>query len=333
MRRTLLQAIFVGMVGAMAVPTVLRAQVQPSQQQAPDKPQPPSLPASRQGLPPLPHAASAPSGDLGTGSWKAENVPFGPWRIKLAAVGTAVTGTVSQNATDQSDGPKTDLTGPFDIYDGTFDGSTVSFKCKTPDGNRTISFVGNLAGDEIIFTRTVTTREGSAGNAAGIFDSSGTRAFIVKRDSDPSPSNSAERPPADKPSPAPPPKATDKGTDTSADKSSADKATNGKAASDKAKADKPGGDPNYDPFHAAQDIDVGMFYMHKGDYDAAIDRFKDAIRLKPNFAKPRLLLGELYEKRGDKTDAIRYYKEFLEILPDGPDSKKVRGRLEKLGAK
>ena len=35
-----------------------------------------------------------------------------------------------------------------------------------------------------------------------------------------------------------------------------------------------------------------MFYLHKGDVDAAIDRFLDAIQRRPNFAKPRLLLGK-----------------------------------------
>lgn len=331
MRHAFLPATFIGAIGGLALSSLLCAQVQPSQQQAPDKLQPSGLPASRQGLPPLPRPSSGPSVDSATGSWKAENVPFGPWRIKLTVVGTAVTGTVSQNATDQPDAAKTDLTGPFDIYDGASDGGTISFKCKTPDGNRTVSFSGNLAGDEIIFTRTVTTREGSAGSAAGVFDSSGVRAFIVKRDSDSAASHS-DQSAAYKPSAPPAPRSTDK-PEAPSDKSSTDKAASSKAVSDKSAGDKSGGDANYDPFHAAQDIDVGMFYLHKGDYDAAIDRFKDAIRLKPNFAKPRLLLGELYEKRGDKADAIRYYKEFLEILPDGPDSKKVRGRLEKLGAK
>ncbi|MGB0037138.1 MAG: tetratricopeptide repeat protein [Candidatus Acidiferrales bacterium] len=92
-------------------------------------------------------------------------------------------------------------------------------------------------------------------------------------------------------------------------------------------------DSVYDPYHAQHDIDVAVYYMHKGDTDAAIERLKDAIHLKPNFAKPRLLLGEIYEKKGDKAEAVRYYTEFLEILPEGPDSKRVRQRIEKLTKK
>jgi tetratricopeptide (TPR) repeat protein len=93
-------------------------------------------------------------------------------------------------------------------------------------------------------------------------------------------------------------------------------------------------DEVFDPYHAQKAVDVGEFYMKKGDIDAAIDRFKDAIRLKPNFAKPRLLLGDLYAKKGDKKQAIRYYKEFLEIMPPGsPDTKRVQKQIEKLSQK
>jgi tetratricopeptide (TPR) repeat protein len=109
------------------------------------------------------------------------------------------------------------------------------------------------------------------------------------------------------------------------------------AKKETAHASKPGvlppeDDPAWDPFHAQQDIDVGTFYMHKGDIDAAISRFEDAIRLRANFAKPRLLLAEAYEKKGDKSEAIRYYKEYLKVLPDAPDVKKVQKKIEKLSA-
>jgi hypothetical protein len=89
-------------------------------------------------------------------------------------------------------------------------------------------------------------------------------------------------------------------------------------------------DPAWDPFHAEQDVEVGMFYYHKGDYDAAIGRFEDAIRLRANFAKPRALMAEAYEKKGDKDDAIKYYKEYLQVLPNAADAKKIQSRIDKL---
>jgi tetratricopeptide (TPR) repeat protein len=110
------------------------------------------------------------------------------------------------------------------------------------------------------------------------------------------------------------------------------------APKDAPKKSKPGvlppeDDPAWDPFHAQQDIDVGMFYLHKGDTDAAISRFEDAIRLRANFAKPRLLLAECYEKKNDPTEALRYYKEYLQVLPNAPDAKRIREKIDKLSKK
>lgn len=86
----------------------------------------------------------------------------------------------------------------------------------------------------------------------------------------------------------------------------------------------------YDPYPAQKDLEVGMFYLHKGNVDAAIDRFKDAIELRPNFAKPRLLIAEAYEKKGEKEEALKYYKEYLQVFPTAPDAKNIRKKIEKL---
>jgi len=86
----------------------------------------------------------------------------------------------------------------------------------------------------------------------------------------------------------------------------------------------------YDPYKANKDIEVGLYYQRKGDLDAAIERYKDAIHYKYDFARPRILLGEAYEKKHDDTEAIRYYKEYLKILPNGPDAKHARERIDKL---
>jgi tetratricopeptide (TPR) repeat protein len=89
-------------------------------------------------------------------------------------------------------------------------------------------------------------------------------------------------------------------------------------------------DSTYDPFHAEQDVDVGTYYMHKGDVDAAIPRFEDAIRLRANFAKPRLLLAACYEKKHEPATALKYYKEYLKVYPDAPDRKSIEKKIEKL---
>ena len=73
--------------------------------------------------------------------------------------------------------------------------------------------------------------------------------------------------------------------------------------------------------------------MRKGDVDAAIPRFEDAIRLRDNYAEPRRLLGEAYEKKHDKANAAKYYKEYLRVYPGAPDAKKIQNKIDKLSAK
>lgn len=84
------------------------------------------------------------------------------------------------------------------------------------------------------------------------------------------------------------------------------------------------------PASAEEDIEVATYYIHKGDPDAAIPRLEEAIQQRPKLAKPRLMLAELYEKKGDAVTAIKYYKEYLQVFPTAPDAKKIEKRIEKL---
>jgi Tfp pilus assembly protein PilF len=78
---------------------------------------------------------------------------------------------------------------------------------------------------------------------------------------------------------------------------------------------------------------VGAFYMHKGDTDAAIPRFQDAIRKQPRLGKPRILLAEAYEKKGDNVNAAKSYQEYLRVFPHAPDKKKIEKKIEKLSSR
>ncbi len=86
----------------------------------------------------------------------------------------------------------------------------------------------------------------------------------------------------------------------------------------------------FDPYHAEKSLEIGTYYLKKGNYDAAIERFQAATRSKPNFARAYRLLGEAYEKKGDKAEAVNSYRKYLEILPSAQDAGKVRKRIEKL---
>jgi tetratricopeptide (TPR) repeat protein len=136
--------------------------------------------------------------------------------------------------------------------------------------------------------------------------------------------------------PSPPPAGNSSGESSSSPNGPpappADSSSGGSSSSSAPKAPPASDLTTYDPVTAEEDVEVGQFYMRKGDIDAAIGRFQDAIRLRSNFAKPRLLAAEAFEKKGDKIDAVRYYKEYLQVWPKASDAKKIQSRIEKLSA-
>ena len=122
------------------------------------------------------------------------------------------------------------------------------------------------------------------------------------RAQDPPPAN----PPAESPPPAKPKKNADNAVQSAPDQ------------------------PNWDPQRAEKDLEVGKYYMKKGDVDAAIDRFEDATVAKPGYAVPYLYLGEAYEKKGKKKPAMKAYQRYLDLYPHAEDGDKIRKRIEKL---
>lgn len=88
--------------------------------------------------------------------------------------------------------------------------------------------------------------------------------------------------------------------------------------------------PMWDPLRADKDMEVGKYYMRKGDIDAAIDRFEDALKAKPGYAIPYRYLGEAYEKKGRKKPAVKAYKRYLELFPHAEDADKIQKKIDKL---
>ena len=88
--------------------------------------------------------------------------------------------------------------------------------------------------------------------------------------------------------------------------------------------------PKWDPLRAEKDLEVGQYYMKRGDYDAAIDRFNDAIEAKPGYAIPFRWLGEAEEKKGVKKKAMKAYQRYLDLVPHADDAEKIRKKIEKL---
>jgi tetratricopeptide (TPR) repeat protein len=123
------------------------------------------------------------------------------------------------------------------------------------------------------------------------------------------PEESSSKP--DEPPPAPTPKPPAKKNKDSATQSAPDQ-------------------PTWDPLRAEKDLEVGQYYMRRGDYDAAIDRFNDAIEAKPGYAMPFKFLGEAQEKKKLRKQAIKSYTRYLELFPSAEDGGKIRKKIDKL---
>jgi tetratricopeptide (TPR) repeat protein len=89
-------------------------------------------------------------------------------------------------------------------------------------------------------------------------------------------------------------------------------------------------EPAYDPLRADKSVQIGTFYMKRGNYDAAIERFQDATHFQPKLARPYFLLGEAYERKGEVDNALAAYKKYLEVYRTAPDREKILKRIEKL---
>jgi pimeloyl-ACP methyl ester carboxylesterase len=106
------------------------------------------------------------------GEWQAEFA--GQTTILLNVAGPTLTGTILYVIPAQS--------GTTDIYDGRIDDTTMTFKVKSPSGDRTITFTATLiATDEMRFQRDVEVAAGGAAGGAGIFGALGARTFTAKR--------------------------------------------------------------------------------------------------------------------------------------------------------
>jgi tetratricopeptide (TPR) repeat protein len=88
--------------------------------------------------------------------------------------------------------------------------------------------------------------------------------------------------------------------------------------------------PAFDPYMAMKNVEIGQYYLQKGNVDAAIDRFMDATKAQPTYAEPWRLLGEAYEKKSDWAESIKCYQKYLKIYPHAPLRKKIEDHIADL---
>ena len=65
--------------------------------------------------------------------------------------------------------------------------------------------------------------------------------------------------------------------------------------------------------------DMGIVQQSKGDLDGAIQNYREALRLKPDFPEAMYNLGVALQAKGDLDSAIAQYRAVLTLTPDEPD--------------
>ena len=83
----------------------------------------------------------------------------------------------------------------------------------------------------------------------------------------------------------------------------------------------------FNPLEAEKNLKVGNYYFKKGNYKAAVNRFREATRWNPNYAEAFLRLGEGEEKMKDRKAAHEAYAKYLAMAPDSKEAESVKKKL------
>jgi tetratricopeptide (TPR) repeat protein len=86
----------------------------------------------------------------------------------------------------------------------------------------------------------------------------------------------------------------------------------------------------WDPHRAAKNIEVGDFYFKRKNYQAAEDRYREALYYKDNDALATYRLAVCLEKMDRPQDARAEYENYLKILPHGPLAEDAKKAIERL---
>ena len=86
----------------------------------------------------------------------------------------------------------------------------------------------------------------------------------------------------------------------------------------------------WNPMKALKSMEVGDFYFKRKNYRAALERYKEALYYKNGDALASYRVAVCQEKLGDKSEARKYYEQYLKILPEGPLAKDAHSSLDRL---
>jgi hypothetical protein len=116
-------------------------------------------------------SAAAAANDL-AGRWQVADVPNGPWVFEFTGDSISLSGAIRQSAGQSN---------PVSIAAGKIDGTTISFKILSPDGERLITFRGRVNGSEISFVRQIDVLPGGGRGGNDLYGASAALQFVAKR--------------------------------------------------------------------------------------------------------------------------------------------------------
>ena len=96
---------------------------------------------------------------------------------------------------------------------------------------------------------------------------------------------------------------------------------------DEAASNREGGKPALaipDRKTAREHINIGNFYFKRDNFQAAADRYRDAIECDPRWVKPYEKLIRTLEKLGSFQEALEICQQFTEIDPTSKDAERFQ---------
>lgn len=84
----------------------------------------------------------------------------------------------------------------------------------------------------------------------------------------------------------------------------------------------------FNPLQALSEIKIGRYYMRKGSFRAAAQRFLEATLWDPTNADAFYELGKAQERAGNQKGKREAWKKFLELAPEEKRAAEVKKKLD-----
>jgi predicted Zn finger-like uncharacterized protein len=74
----------------------------------------------------------------------------------------------------------------------------------------------------------------------------------------------------------------------------------------------------------------GLCYVDMEQFGTAIASLEQALKVQDRYGPAIMGLAEAHRQQGDKVNALKYYQQYLDVLPDGPEADVARTNIDRL---